>query len=74
MEVWSAYNCQDSTSYSSATHVQVGPFQACKRDVSVKASGDSASAESQAQEVCDGHVLIELLWRGLARCLPDLKF
>ena len=67
MEVWSAYNCRDSASYSSATHVQIGPFQASKRDVSVKASDQSASAESQEQEVCDGHVLMELLGRGLAR-------
>ena len=41
MEVWSAYNCRDSASYSSATHVQIGPFQASKRDVSVKASDQS---------------------------------
>ena len=60
MEVWSATasNYQERASYSSATHVAVGPVQASKKDVSVKASGQSASAESQEKEVCDGHVLV----------------
>lgn len=57
MELWSAYNCRESLSYSGATHVQVGPYQASKKDVSVKATDHSASADSQGQEVRDNHVV-----------------
>ena len=57
MEMWSAYKCQDlhdSVSFSGATHFQAGSIQASKKDVSVKASDQSASAETQEQEVSYG--------------------
>ena len=51
MEVWSAYNYQESVSYSGATHVQVGPFRAEKKSVSVKASERLASADGFGEKV-----------------------
>ena len=51
MELWSAYNCQELISCSSAAHIQVGHYQATKKDVSVRASDQSASVESNEREV-----------------------
>ena len=41
-----SYRRQDS-SCSDATHVQVGPYQASRKDVSVTATEGSASADSK---------------------------
>ena len=59
MEVWSAYNCQESVSYSGATHVQVGPFRAEKKSVSVKASELSASADGFGEKVSNYHMFVQ---------------
>ena len=59
MEMWSAYICQDSISYSGASHVQVGPFRAEKKSVSVKASELSASADGFGEKVSDYHMFIQ---------------
>lgn len=48
MEVWCAYKA-DASSYSGASHVQVGSFQASNKDVS--ATDGMASAESLEVEV-----------------------
>ena len=59
MEVWSAYNCQESVSYSGASRVQVGPFRAEKKSVLVKASELSASADGFGEKVSDYHMFIQ---------------
>ena len=53
MEVWCAAYKPDQSdpSYSRASHIQVGAYQASRKDVSVIATDAMASADTQAHEV-----------------------
>jgi hypothetical protein len=54
MEVWSAYNYQESVSYSGASHVHT---ELKKKSVSVKAGELSASSDGFGEKVRDYHML-----------------
>jgi hypothetical protein len=47
MEVWSvSYQPGQSSPCSEASHIQVGPYQASKKDVSITASSSLAAADT----------------------------
>ena len=68
MELWCAYKSDQSKSdptsmsYSGASHIQVGSYEASRRDVSVTATEEMASTDTHEVEVLNiGDVSLEYI-------------
>lgn len=62
MEVWCATDKPDQPNppYSGASNIQVGPYQASSKDLSVIATDSMASANTHEMEVATGVSLINV--------------